>query len=35
MTEVEAHMVAYSLFATNHQYGRLLTGSTNFDHDGG
>ena len=33
-TEVEAHMATYCLFATIIN-GRLPTGSTNFDHDGG
>ena len=34
MTEVEAHMATYWLFATNHQW-QLAHRQYNFDHDGG
>ena len=34
-TEVEAHMATYSFFLLQIIDGRLPTGSTNFDNDGG
>ena len=34
MTEVEAHMASYSLFATDHQRQAAHRHGANFDHEG-